>query len=325
MRPIFCRLPLERSPTATRQVDVKTVGQILHPSLSRAPTPAGEPLDMVGTSKAGVQHQVTRQVPDPLVDPHTVSLSVHTQDVCRTGAWSLESQQDPNGGGLTGAVGTKEAKDLATADTEVQIDDRPMLAVDLGQPGRFNHWSGTGHRHPFSPRSSAWGLAWQCKHGRLTIRQILAIGRGGHGLENHSPTRAHRAIGGLSGHGRSRARSAHSQRDGVGWCGGQPQGSAVLPAAATRNAGRRLLADVLITWQGLPDATLSASQQQKASAAKTTVNAICAATGSEAGSRLGPRVQGDALNARTARAYQRLRQKTTLHLSRSPDSREPVV
>jgi hypothetical protein len=58
------------------------------------------------------------------------------------GVPAAEAFEDLNRGGLAGAVGAQEGKDLALGDLQVNASNRLEPSVGLVQPADFNRWIG---------------------------------------------------------------------------------------------------------------------------------------------------------------------------------------
>ena len=89
--------------------------------------------DRLGARQAVVQVELTGQIPDAPVDGDRVDGRLDAEDHRPAGGWPDQVQQDPHRRRLAGAVGAKEAEDLAFGDVEVQFRDAPMGAIGLGQ------------------------------------------------------------------------------------------------------------------------------------------------------------------------------------------------
>jgi hypothetical protein len=64
---------------------------------------------------------------------------IEPRDGCAAGGRGHESGKDAHGGGFAGTVRPEKTHDLALADLEVQISDRRLAGVTLGQIFNLNH------------------------------------------------------------------------------------------------------------------------------------------------------------------------------------------
>ena len=86
-----------------------------------------------------VERHVLRHVAEMSAGLQRLLENVEPGDRRPAGGRGHEPGQDAHGRGLAGAIRAEEAHDLALANLEIQIPDRGLAGVTLGQVFNFNH------------------------------------------------------------------------------------------------------------------------------------------------------------------------------------------
>ena len=118
-----------------RRVELEPVEELVAPAPVEPAPELPEQVDHLAPRQVGPQRDVAGDVGEAAVEGDGVvpRVAVEQGGVARVGP--QQAEQNPDGGGLPGAVGPEEAVDLARGDLEVEVVEGEHVAERLGQPG----------------------------------------------------------------------------------------------------------------------------------------------------------------------------------------------
>ncbi len=123
-------------------------GELLDPTVEVEIEPFGEQLAAVNARQTAqmskeakelprrqplVEAQVAGQIAKPAANLDTIPRRIEAEDAEAPAGRPDQVEHEPDRRRLSGAVRTEEPEDLAGLDREVEIDDSPVLAVELRQ------------------------------------------------------------------------------------------------------------------------------------------------------------------------------------------------
>ena len=132
-QPDLLLVALGQLPELARRVDLEALDQLLLVGTVDAAAQVGEVVERLTAGQLVVQRELARQVAQAAVDGDRILGRVDAEDRRPAAGRTDVVEQRPDHRGLAGAVGPEEAKRLALADFEVDVDDPAVLAVVLGQ------------------------------------------------------------------------------------------------------------------------------------------------------------------------------------------------
>ena len=115
------------------EVDVEAAGEFVEIGADFLPAEAAEEADELAAGHVLVQPQLAGQVGDLAAGGHAVAPAVVAGDRRTAGGRPQEAEEQAQGRGLAGAVGTEKTEHLARRDFQVEIVEGAEAAVVLGQ------------------------------------------------------------------------------------------------------------------------------------------------------------------------------------------------
>jgi hypothetical protein len=131
-QPDLLPVALGQHPEPPGRVQVQPPDQLLDPCPVQPATQPPEPGEQLPAGHRRVDLQVAGQVADPAAQPHLAGERA-AQHLAAPGGGAQEAQQQPDGGGLAGAVGAEEADHLARVNLQGERVDGGDRAEAFGQ------------------------------------------------------------------------------------------------------------------------------------------------------------------------------------------------